>query len=142
MSNASEARSLDERVRGVLDVPLHRFLGVALTDQTEPAAGITLPVGEAASNNAGVLHGGIVTALLDVASYLAVLATLSEGENAVTHDISASLLRPVSPGSQLHVSGTVVRRGRGIAFLRAEAVTGAVTVATGQVTKTVLSSSR
>ncbi len=55
------------RVATVLDIPLHRFLGIRLVDPDRPAAGIVLDVQEPALNNAGVLHGGLVPALLDVA---------------------------------------------------------------------------
>ena len=130
---------LDPRVRGVLEVPIHRFLGVELTDPKRPAAGIVFSAREPALNNVGVLHGGVVTALLDVASYLAVLPSLGRDENAVTHSTSASLLRSVAAGSRVHVRGELVRRGRTTAFLRAEASVDGTTVAIGQVTKSVIS---
>jgi uncharacterized protein (TIGR00369 family) len=126
------------RVEGVLDIALHRFLGVALIDPAEPARGISFPVEDAALNNAGVLHGGIVTALLDVACYLALLPDLGPDENAVTHDVTASLMRPVPRGSQVQVRGSVVRRGRSIVFLRSEATVDGAVVAAGQVTKTLI----
>lgn len=129
---------LPARVAAVLDIPLHRFLGVRLLDEQEAAAGITFPAEEPALNNVGVLHGGVVTALLDVASYLALLPDLGPDENAVTHDVTASLVRAVPRGSQVQVAGSVVRRGRAVAFLRAEARVDGTVVAVGQVTKTVL----
>lgn len=125
-------------VQTVLDIPLHRFLGVGLRDEADPAAGIRFPVGPAAQNPAGMLHGGVVYALLDVASFLALLPHLGEGEHAVTHDVSASLLRPVGAGAEVEVTATVLRRGRAVAFMRAEATVEGVLVATGQVTKTVV----
>lgn len=140
-AKAPAPMSTDElaaRVEKVLEVPLHRFLGVELLDPADPAAGIALDVAGPAMNNAGVLHGGIMGALLDVASYLAVLPHLAEGENAVTHDVAASLVRGVPQGARLEVRGEVVRRGRGVAFLRSEATVEGVVVATGQVTKSVV----
>ncbi|MGY1827733.1 MULTISPECIES: PaaI family thioesterase [unclassified Blastococcus] len=125
-------------VQAVLDIPLHRFLGVELRDDADPAAGIRFPVGPAAQNPAGMLHGGVVYALLDVASFLALLPHLGDGEHAVTHDVSASLLRPVGADSAVEVTATVLRRGRAVAFMRAEATVDGVLVATGQVTKTVV----
>lgn len=127
-----------QRVTGVLDVALHRFLGLALAEPPDPASGIIVPVGDAALNNAGVLHGGVVTALLDVASYLALLPQLGEEENAVTHDLTASLMRPVPAGAQLRVTAEVLRRGRRLVFLRAEATVSGEPVAVGLVTKSLL----
>ena len=129
---------LATRVQGVLEIPLHRFLGVRLDDPADPAAGVAVEVTDAALNNAGVLHGGVVTALLDVASYLALLPHLAAGENAVTHDVAASLLRPVAAGETVRLRGEVLRRGRAVAFLRAEARAGGRVVAAAQVTKTVV----
>ena len=126
------------RVQAVLDIPLHRFLGVRLLDPADPAAGISFPVAEAAQNQAAVLHGGVVTALLDVASYLALLPHLHDAEHAVTHDLTVSLLRPVSADEQVAVVGGVLRRGRAVAFLRAEATVNGRIVAAAQVTKSIV----
>ena len=130
--------ALAARVQAVLDIPLHRFLGVRLLEPGDPAAGISFPVGEAAQNQAAVLHGGVVTALLDVAGYLALLPHLDDAEHAVTHDLSVSLLRPVSANEHVAVVGNVLRRGRALAFLRAEATVGGRTVASAQVTKSIV----
>ena len=126
------------RVQDVLDIPLHRFLSVRLLDEQDPSAGIAFPVDTPAQNQVGLLHGGVVTTLLDVASYLALLPDLSDGEHAVTHDLSAQLLRPVPGGSLVEVRGTVLRRGKAVAFLRAEAVADGKVVAAASVTKTLV----
>jgi uncharacterized protein (TIGR00369 family) len=126
------------RVAAVLDIALNRFLGVRLRDPADPAAGLWFPVGPSAQNQAGVLHGGVVTTLLDTASYLALLPRLSDTEHAVTHDQTVSLLRPVAADARVDVTATVLRRGRAVAFMRAEAVVDGELVATAQVTKTVV----
>jgi uncharacterized protein (TIGR00369 family) len=126
------------RVASVFEIPLHRYLGITLVDDADPAAGIVLPVEEPVLNNVGVLHGGIIPALLDVSCYLALLPHLDAAQNAVTHDVTASLVRPVSAGRRVEMVGEVVRRGRAVAFLRAEARVDGVVVAYGQVTKTVV----
>jgi uncharacterized protein (TIGR00369 family) len=126
------------RVQAVLDIPLHRFLGVELLDPTKPSAGIWFLVAGAAQNQKNVLHGGVVTALLDVAAFLALLPHLRPDEHAVTHDLSVSLLRPVSAERRVELTGTVLRRGRAVAFLRAEATVDGQVVAAAQVTKSVV----
>jgi uncharacterized protein (TIGR00369 family) len=131
---------LTERVRGVLDVPLHRFLGLELIDRDHPERGVTVQVDAPAVNNVDLLHGGVVTALLDVASYLALLPHLAADEAAVTHDASASLMKGAGRGARLEVSGRVVRRGRTLAFVRAEATVDGDVIAAGQVTKSILRS--
>jgi len=130
---------LAERLRGVLDVPLHRWLGLELADPDDPTAGLVLPVGPAALNNAAVLHGGIVAALLDVAAYVRLLPELAPGQNAVTHDSTSSLLRAVRPGARVLLTAVPLRVGRTVAFLRSEANVDGELVAAGSVTKTLLS---
>ena len=85
-----------------------------------------------------MLHGGVVYTLLDVASFLALLPHLSDDEHAVTHDLTVSLLRPVVADERVDVTGTVLRRGRGVAFMRAEAAVDEQVVAAAQVTKSIV----
>ena len=132
------ASVLAARVQAVLDIPLHRFLGMELRDPAEPSAGIWFPVAPPAQNQAAVLHGGVVYTLMDVASFLALLPSLSDAEHAVTHDQTVSLLRPVAADKRVDVTATVLRRGRAVAFMRAEAVVDGELVATAQVTKSVV----
>jgi uncharacterized protein (TIGR00369 family) len=129
---------LAARVQAVLDIPLHRFLGMELRDPAEPSAGIWFPVAGPAQNQAAMLHGGVVYTLLDVASFLALLPHLADDEHAVTHDLTVSLLRPVSAGKRVDVRGTVLRRGRAVSFMRAEATVEGEVVAAAQVTKSVV----
>ena len=131
-------RDTRARVQAVLDIPLHRFVGLELLDAADPTAGIWFPVGPNAQNQVRLLHGGVVTALLDVAGYLALMPHLTDDEHAVTHDQSVSLLRPVSADRRVELRGTVLRRGRAVAFLRADATVEGTLVATAQVTKTVV----
>lgn len=54
-----EQRSgLEERMRDVLDIPLHRFLGLRLA---VPAAGVLLEATSPSLNQADLLHGGIAS---------------------------------------------------------------------------------
>ena len=130
--------ALAARVQAVLDIPLHRFLGMELREPADPSAGIWFPVAGPAQNQAAMLHGGVVYTLLDVASFLALLPHLSDEEHAVTHDLTVSLLRPVSADARVDVRGSVLRRGRAVAFLRAEATVEGEVVAAAQVTKSVV----
>lgn len=128
----------ETRVQAVLDIPLNRFLGMELRDPADPSAGVWFPVALPAQNQAAVLHGGVVTTLLDTACYLALLPHLSDAEHAVTHDLTVSLIRPVAADARVDVVGSVVRRGRTVAFLRAEATVDGEVVAAAQVTKSVV----
>lgn len=129
---------LAARVQAVLDIPLHRFLGMQLRDATNPSAGIWFPVEEPAQNQSGVLHGGVIYTLMDVAAFLALLPSLADDEHAVTHDVTVALIRPVAADARVDLAGSVLRRGRSVAFMRAEATVDGEVVAAAQVTKSVV----
>ena len=131
-------RVFDARVRAVLGIPLHRFLGMELRDAADPAAGIWFPVAAPTLNPGGLLHAGVIYTLMDVAGFLALISHLGDDEHAVTHDLTVSLLRPVSPDKRVDIVGTVLRRGRSVAFLRAEATVDGQVVAAAQLTKSVV----
>ena len=126
---------LHERMRDVLAIPLHRFLGLRPVDPNDPAAGVLLETTPASLNQVNLLHGGVAIALLDVACYLALAPSLGPGEHAVTHDLSVQLLRPVPSGMLVHFRGKVLRAGKQVVFLRGEAVADGRLVASAQVTK-------
>lgn len=128
----------DTRVRAVLGIPFHRFLGMELRNTADPAAGIWFPVAGPTLNPVGSLHAGVIYSLMDVACFLALIGHLEDDEHAVTHDLTVSLLRPVSPGKRVDIVGSVLRRGRAVAFMRAEATVDGGIVAAAQVTKSVV----
>lgn len=120
-------------------MPLHEALGLRFIDAAAPERGIELEVDGLAENNVGVLHGGLSAALLDVAAYLAVLPTLEQGANAVTHSSSSSLLRAVKAGETISFAGSVTRRTRSLAFCSSEGRCGGKVFATGQIVKSIVS---
>jgi uncharacterized protein (TIGR00369 family) len=128
----------DARVPAILGIPFHQFLGMELRDADDPAAGIWFPVGPPTLNPVGLLHAGVIYSLMDVACFLALIRHLGDDEHAVTHDLTVSLLRPVSPGKRVDITGTVLRRGRQVAFMRADATVDGQVVAAAQVTKSVV----
>jgi len=130
--------AFDARVRAVLGIPLHRFLGMELQDAGDPAAGIWFRVTGPTLNPGGLLHAGVIYTLMDVACFLALIGSLADDEHAVTHDLTVSLLRPVSPDKRVDIVGSVLRRGRAVAVLRAEATVDGRLVAAAQVTKSVV----
>lgn len=119
----------------VLAVPLHRTLGLRLIDADEPAAGVEIDARASALNPSGVLHGAVAPLLMDVACYLAVMAELEPGANAVTVSIASSLLAAVPGGATVRARGRVDRRGHSLAHLSATVHDGERLVATGQIVK-------
>ena len=130
--------SLEQFLPYVMDHPLHRAMGVERIEAAGGRSRIEIDVGPGMVNAAGMFLGGNVYTICDMACYAALLSELPEGENAVTHDIHVSLMRGAKAGDRVVFSGRVIRRGRSIAFMEAEARVGEDVVARATVTKSIL----
>jgi uncharacterized protein (TIGR00369 family) len=71
------------------------------------------------TNPVGNVQGGFLTAMLDDTLGPALVATLPDGEFAVTLELKVSFLRPATPG-RITGTGRVLHRGGSIAFLAGE----------------------
>lgn len=120
------------------EIPLHDFLGLEIV-RAEPGRGeARIVVSKATTNIAGVLHGGVLYALLDAVCYLGVVPLLAADENAVTHDLHVSVMRSVKVGAIVELTGLVRRRGRTVVFADGEASVNGRIVATARVTKSIV----
>jgi uncharacterized protein (TIGR00369 family) len=127
---------IQERAERALDVPLLSFLGTSLLDPGEPTAGLRFELGPNVLNAVDILHGGVISTVLDVAAYLAAVNELDEGEEATTHALAVQFLaRAKRP--PLRATGRVVRRTRQLVFVSAELWDAEHLVAAAQVTKSV-----
>lgn len=126
------------RLTKVINHPYHQYLG--LTDfTTENGLGrLRLVVTEKLINPAGALHGGVVYAVLDVVAYTALCSQLADDQEAATHDIHVSVMRPTMLGDVLEFTAKVEKLGWRLAFLTATAEVGGKTVATARITKSIL----
>jgi uncharacterized protein (TIGR00369 family) len=66
-----------------------------------------------------IVHGGMVTTLLDTAMGGACWSILGEDESFLTADLRVEFLRSARPGT-LRAEGTVVQRNRRVAFCAAD----------------------
>lgn len=72
-------------------------------------------------NPLGVVHGGVISTLLDTAAACAVHSTLAVGELYTSVDLTVKFLRPVTVESGLLTcEGTVIQRGRRTALAQAQ----------------------
>jgi uncharacterized protein (TIGR00369 family) len=122
----------------VLDLPLITFLGARAEDPDDPSAGLSMVITDNALNAAGVLHGGAIATVLDLAAYLAVLPTLGDSEQAVTHSFFASYLSATGAGETVVAKGSVLRRSRHLAFTSVSMTSRDRLVATAEVTKSIV----
>ena len=70
-----------------------------------------------------IVHGGMVTTLLDTAMGGACWSTLADDESFLTADLRVEFMRSSRPGT-LRAEGRVVQRNRGVAFCSAELYDG------------------
>ncbi len=128
-----------ERLREVFSrIPYVRLLGAEFVSAERGAASFAVDVREELTRMGGILHGGAVFSLLDTAAACAVHTVIGEAARTVTVDFTIHFLRPFGSG-RLHARARVLRAGRRIVFLTAEATdqTG-VLVATATTTYAVL----
>lgn len=144
MSTAASQLTEEQRQRlaRIVDLPLHRFLGVDVVSCGAEEAVLRLPASPSTINAGGVVHGGVLYALLDAVCYLALMPQLAADENAVTHDLHVSVLRPALTTQDVEFRGRVRQKGRSLVFADSEAWSGGKQVATARVTKTLVALTR
>lgn len=69
----------------------------------------------------GLLHGGVVTTLMDSTAGAAVFSSVDAGTPIVTLDMRIDYLRPTESVKRLYASAELYRLTRRIAFVRASA---------------------
>jgi uncharacterized protein (TIGR00369 family) len=104
-------------------VPHNQALGMKILELGDAEALFELPYDEKLVGNpdTGVLHGGVITALLDGASGAAVFAALTDFVPIATLDLRIDYLRPAEVGRSVLARATCYRMGRNVAFTRAVA---------------------
>jgi len=109
------------RDRAIMIAPQNRKLGIDVLELTHREALFRLPYRDDLAGNAetGVLHGGVITTLLDAASGGAVFCALSKLVPVATLDLRIDYLKPAIPGNDLFALARCYKTTRHIAFVRA-----------------------
>jgi len=129
-----------ENIEAIQNHPLHVSIGVQKITSDSGNARLTAVVNTASLNPQGFYHGGVMYLLLDACAYSGVLSALESNEDAVTHDIHVSVLRPAKLNDQIIYESTLVKRGRSLCFIDAQARCGEKLIATARITKSIISS--
>jgi uncharacterized protein (TIGR00369 family) len=111
-------------VRGFSEnVPHNRALGMRVLALGDAEARLELPYDLRFVGNpeTGVLHGGVITTLVDAASGAAVFAALPAPVPIATLDLRIDYLRPAEPGRAVVAHARCYKLTHNVAFTRAVA---------------------
>lgn len=123
--------------RNVEGAPLHQALGLNIDIMEEGESRVTMPTQNYTLNPAGMLHGGVVYLVADVASFAAVGSILGPDEFAVTIDIQCSIYKGTKAGP-IVFRASVTRRTRRLAFMNVKVSDGeGALIAEARVTKAI-----
>jgi uncharacterized protein (TIGR00369 family) len=93
--------------------PAMRTLGIEPIQAEPGRVSFSLELGEYHLNPFGIVHGGVLTALLDTAMGCAVHSLLPPAVGYVTGELNVRFLRPAVPtGGPLACTGVVIHAGR------------------------------
>jgi uncharacterized protein (TIGR00369 family) len=103
--------------------PLHHLLGCRPVSAEEGSARFVLPCTGWLASPVGMVEGGVIAAIADLALGAAVQTTVPAATAFAPFDLKVNFLRPVPPdGRDLTARGEVVHRGRTVAVATAEVV--------------------
>jgi len=90
----------------------------------------------------GAMNGGVISSLVEIPSFLALISALHEGEAPVTNDMFIQHLRPLPGDVRYEIIGSVIRKGKTMAWTDAVVRANEETVSVARITKTILRRSR
>lgn len=98
------------------EIPFASYCGIEPIEFAEARTRLRVPASPEHTNNLGIVHGGLICTLLDVA--MGTAARCTTGYPVMTLDLQASF---ISPGrGEMIGEGRVLRAGRSIVFCEAE----------------------
>ena len=100
---------------------LNALLDIRDRTLADDRAEVTMDAGDSHLNIGGVVHGGAIATLIDVAMGRAYGSGLGDGERPVTIEMKVNFLEPARAG-QLVATAEVRRRGRMVTVVHAQVV--------------------
>jgi uncharacterized protein (TIGR00369 family) len=91
--------------------PFDEFLGIEYKKIDDDHLQLRLPIKDLFVNSAGVVHGGIISSMADVAVSNLIPANENGIQQALTVDLNVSFLKPAT-GTYLIANAQIERKGR------------------------------
>jgi uncharacterized protein (TIGR00369 family) len=104
--------------------PFHSAFGVAVDHARRGEVRLGWDARPEHRNLQGLVHGGVLATLVDMAMGLAVRSVVGPARRHVTIELTVHYLRPTAPG-RVEAVGTTTRVGTQIAFAEGSVVDGA-----------------
>lgn len=114
-----DPRILEDLRDRVAASPFHAGLGLTVDRARAGEVSLSVDTVPEQQNLQGLVHGGVLATLADMAMGLAVRSAIDAGRRHVTIELGIHYLRPARPG-RVQARGEIVRVGTQIAFARAE----------------------
>lgn len=104
----------------IAHVPHARAIGMEVVDARPNEAWVKIPYRPDLIGNpqTGVVHGGVITTLLDNSCGIAVMASLDEALSIATLDLRIDYMRPATPGHDIIGWSHCYKMTRNVAFVR------------------------
>jgi uncharacterized protein (TIGR00369 family) len=123
--HAINVRDADPQAEGEVmeGMPHGREIGMRLHSSADGNAVLSVPYDErlVGDPETGILHGGVMTVLLDTASGSAVMSKQTKMSAIATLDLRIDYMRPATPGKAVFAAAECYRLTRSVGFTRAVA---------------------
>jgi uncharacterized protein (TIGR00369 family) len=133
---------MNERMKAVIEHPLHKYLGISDVESDGGNGSLTFIATEKFINPAGVLHGGVIYLLCDVCAYAGILSILAPEKEAFTHDIHISVIKAAKTGDVVKIKSRLIKMSKNLCFIDVAAMVSEKVIATARVTKSIVSTKR
>jgi len=111
------------QIQNIIDtgIPHCSELGIKVQEMDEEGVTFSLPYQERFAGNPvnGILHGGLITTLIDTAAGMCIYVRLKKYLPIATLDLRIDYLKPAIPGEELFTRAVCYKTTKQIAFTRA-----------------------